>query len=85
MSFAKDIGENISKNASGKYNQKLPDHAKQSANDALKTSSKRVIQNTAEAIKYAIMQYQEIKKVLKNSQQDNLKTILNKNDKEVPK
>ena len=41
---------------SGKYSpgilairQKLLDHAKQSATDALKTSSKRVIRKTAEA------------------------------------
>ena len=51
MSFAKNIGknisENISKNLSGKYSQKLLDHAKQSASDALKTTSKRVIQNSA--------------------------------------
>ena len=33
---------------SGKYSQKLLDHAKQSATDALKTTSKRVIQKTAE-------------------------------------
>ena len=35
---------------SGKYSQKLLDHAKQTATDALKTTSKRVIQKTAEAI-----------------------------------
>ena len=34
---------------SGKYSQKLFDHAKQSATDGLKTTSKRVIQKTAEA------------------------------------
>ena len=34
---------------SGKYSQKLLDHAKRSATDALKTSSKRVIQKTGEA------------------------------------
>ena len=33
----------------GKYSQNLLDHAKQSAADALKTSSKRVIQKTEEA------------------------------------
>ena len=43
------MGENISKNLSGKYSQKLLDHVKQSATDALKTSSKRVIQKAAEA------------------------------------
>ena len=52
LSFAKNmgknIGKNISKTLSGKYRQKLLDHAKQSATDALKTSSKRVIRKTAE-------------------------------------
>ena len=60
LSFAKNIGENIgkniSKNLSSKYSpgmlavhQKLLDHAKQSATDAFKTTSKRVIQKTVEA------------------------------------
>ena len=48
LSFAKNIGKNsgktISKNLRGKYSQKLLDHDKQSATDALK----RVIQKTAE-------------------------------------
>ena len=38
VSFAKHMGKNIGKN---KYSQKLLDHAKQSATDALKTSSKK--------------------------------------------
>ena len=33
----------------GKYSQKLIDHAKQYATDAIKTTSKRAIQKTAEA------------------------------------
>ena len=37
-SFAKNTGKNISKNLSGKYGQKLLDHAKKSATDALKTA-----------------------------------------------
>ena len=45
FSFAKNvgrsIGKNISKNLTSKYNQKLINHAKQSATDALKTASKR--------------------------------------------
>ena len=51
LPFAKNMGKNIGKNISeslnSKYCQKLLDHAKQSATDALKTSSKRVIQKTA--------------------------------------
>ena len=45
LSFAKNmgknIGKNISNNFSGKYSQKHIDHAKQSATDALKTTSKK--------------------------------------------
>ena len=40
--MGKNIGKNISKILSGKYSQKLLDHAKQSATVALKTSSKRI-------------------------------------------
>ena len=48
LSFAKNIGKKIGKNI-GKslratYSQKLLDHAKQSAADALKTISVRIIQ-----------------------------------------
>ena len=42
LSFAKNIGKNIGKNISkslsGTYSQKLLDHTKQSATDALKTT-----------------------------------------------
>ena len=47
--MGKNIGRNISEGLNSKYSQKLLDHAKQSATDAFKTSSKRVIQKTAEA------------------------------------
>ena len=51
LSFAKNMGKNIDKNISkdlsGKYSQKLFDHAKKSATDALKTSSKRVLQKNS--------------------------------------
>ena len=48
LSFAKtmgkkNIGENISKNLSTEYSQKIIDHAKQYATDAFKTASKRPI------------------------------------------
>ena len=45
----KNLGKNISKKLSGKYSQKLLDHAKNPATDAIKTTSKREIQKTAEA------------------------------------
>ena len=52
LSFAKNMGKeickNVNKNQSVKYSQKLLDHAKKPATDALKISSKRVIQKTAE-------------------------------------
>ena len=39
--MGKNIGRNISKNLRRKYSQKLLDHAKKSATDALKTSSQK--------------------------------------------
>ena len=47
--MVKYIDRNTSKSLNSKYSQKLLDHAKQSARDAFKTSSKRVIQKSAEA------------------------------------
>ena len=47
--MGRNIGKNISKSLSGKYSQKLLPHAKKSATDAIKTSSKRVIQKLTEA------------------------------------
>ena len=44
-SFAKNIG----KNSNNKYGQKLFDIAKKSTNDAIKITSKRAIQKSAEA------------------------------------
>ena len=41
LSFAKKMGKSIGKNLSGKYSQKLLDHAKKSATDTLKTSSEK--------------------------------------------
>ena len=49
--MAKNVDENISKNMSGKYSQKYCAHAKESATDALKTSSKRFMQKTKETIR----------------------------------
>ena len=55
--------------------------------DAFKTVSKRAIQKTSEAagdlIGYEIAD--KIKKVSKNSQQNNSETAANENDKEIPK
>ena len=67
------MGENISKNLSYKYRQKLSDHSKQSATDAFKTSSKRAIQKTAEPTGDLIGNKiaNRITKISKNSQQNN--------------
>ena len=45
MSFAKNIGKNLS----SKYGQKLIDTAKKSTADGIKTASKRAIQKIEEA------------------------------------
>ena len=51
LSFTKNMGKNIdkSKKLSRKYSQKLFGHIKQSPTDAFKTTSKRVVEKTAEA------------------------------------
>ena len=45
LSFAKNMGKSLS----NKYGQKLLNSAKKSTTDAIKTASKRAIQETAEA------------------------------------
>ena len=45
LSFAKNMGKSLS----NKYGQKLLDSAKKSTTDAIKTTSRRAIQETAEA------------------------------------
>ena len=52
MSFARNMAKKIRKNLSSEYSQKLLDHTKQFATDALKTASRRTIQKTAEATRY---------------------------------
>ena len=66
-----------------------------SKTDALKTSSKRVVQKTVEAtddltgnkIAKAIAESYDSKitKILKNSQQNNSESVTNEHDKEIPK
>ena len=46
--MCKTIDKNISKHLSSKYSQELIDNAKKSATEAIKTTSKRAIQKTAE-------------------------------------
>ena len=79
--MGKNVGKSISKNLSGKYSQKLLDHAKQSGTDALKTASKRVIQKTTEATGDLIGKNtaDRITKVSKTSPKNNSET----NDEEI--
>ena len=72
---------------SGKYSQKLIDHAKQSATDALKTTSKKVIQKTADATGDLIgnKMAHRITYVSKNSQQNYYEKVTNEHDREIPK
>ena len=89
LSFSKNMGKNICKNIrknlNGKYSPKVLDHAKQSATDALKTSSKWVIQKTEEATGVLIDNKiaNEITGVSKNLQQNNSEAVTNENDKEI--
>ena len=95
LSFAKNIKnicKSISKNLNGKYSQKLLDHAKQSATDALKTASKRAIQKTDEATSDLIGNKfaDKITKMPRISPQNSSETIANEaenieHEKEIPK
>ena len=64
---------------SGKYNQKLLDHAKQPATDALKTISKRLIKERADATGELIGNRiaDRIIKVSKTSPQNSRKLLYN--------
>ena len=83
--MGKSSCKNTIKNLGGKYRQKLLDYAKQSATNALKTTSKRVIQKTTEATGDLIGNKiaNRITKVSQNSQQNNSETVTNENDKEI--
>ena len=75
--IGKSIGKNISINLSGKCSQKRLDHAKPSATDALKTTSKRVIQKLAEATGDLIgnKSFDRITKASKTLRQNNSEAI----------
>ena len=74
--MSRNIGKYINKNSSGKYSQKIVDHGKQSAIDALKTVQQRAIQKTAEATGDLIRNKiaDKIARVLKTSPQNNSET-----------
>ena len=69
-----------------KYSQKRLDYAGKSATDAFETASKRAIQKTAEATGDLVGNKiaDRITEISKNSEENNLETITNKNDKEIP-
>ena len=71
----------------GKYSQKLLEHTKKSATDAFKTASKRVIQETAEAMGDLIDNKIANRKtnVSKKVQQNNSEAVTNEHDKEISK
>ena len=86
--MGKNIDKNVSENLSRKYSQKLLDHAKKSSTDMFKTISKRSIQKTVrEATVHSFDNKiaNKIRKVSKNSQQNNSETVTNEHDKEIPK
>ena len=91
MSFAKNIGKNIgkdiSKNLRSKYSLKLLDHTKQSATDALKTTSNGIILKasvtTGDSIGNKIPN--KITEISKTLHQNNSVTVTNELDKETPK
>ena len=74
----KNIGKKIGKSFSGKYSSKLLDHAKKSATDALKTTSRRVIQKAEEAtgdwlVIKLLIKSQNIKKIATKQFRDSYK------------
>ena len=78
------MDKNTSKKLSGKSSQKLLDHVKQSATNAFKTASKRVIQKkTAEAIGDLIGNKiaNKITIVSKHLQQNNSETVTNEHER----
>ena len=75
--MGKNIDNNISKNLSSKFSQKLLDHAKISSADATKIASKRAIQKTAGAASDLIGNKiaDKIMKLSSNSPQNSSKTV----------
>ena len=77
LSFAKNMGTNLSNT----YRQKLLDSAKKSKTDAIKNSSKRAIQKTAEAPGDLIGN--KIADKITKASQNNTKTDGNELDKKL--
>ena len=83
LSFANNMGTNISKNAIGKYSQKLFDHTKHYATGAKCNISKRAIQKIAEATDNLISNEitDRITKVSNMLSQNNSETVTNEHGK----
>ena len=81
------LARNISKKLSFKYQQKLLDHAKQSATDDFKTISNRSVKKTVGATGYLIGNKiaNKITTVSKKLQQNNSETVTKDYDKEISK
>ena len=77
----------LSTNLSSKCSKKLLDNAKEYATSALKTVSKRATQKTVDATGNSTGSQiaDRITKFSKTSPQNNLETVTNEHDKEVPK
>ena len=84
--MAKNIGTNISKSLRGKYSQRLIDHTKQSAINALKTHSKSS-SRTEEATGDLVGKKNADKttKISMASPQNSLQTVNNWHNKEMPR
>ena len=85
--WVKNLSADINKYVSGKYSQKLLDHAKKSAADALKTASNRVIQKAVEATGDLIGNKiaDRITKVYKKNCSSVIQKVTNEHDKGIPK
>ena len=82
--MGKNWSKNLSKNLSNKYTQKLLHHAKEPATDALKTTSKRIIQQKQLVLWLIDNEItDEITKIPKNLQQNNSEAVTNEHNKEI--
>ena len=81
--MSKNIGKSISKNLRGKYSLKLLDHPKQPATDALKSTSKWVIQKAAKGTGDLTNNEfpDKITKVSRTSPQNSSETGINETEK----
>ena len=78
-----NIGKNTSQHLSCKHSQKLLDHAKQSATDALKIVTQKTTEAASDLFGNKIAD--RITKVSKTSAQNSLEIVKNENNKEIPK